>query len=323
MSAVAGYILTKEDYCNLAQGVLRIEAEALMFVSRKIDENFNRSVDAILSSSGRVVVCGMGKSGHVGRKIVATLVSTGTPSYFMHPAEAFHGDLGMVLPGDVFLAISNSGETEEILKLVPFVKGNENILVAMTGNPLSTLASMADFHIDIGVEREACPLQLAPTASTTVTLAMGDGLAIALMKARGFRAENFARFHPGGNLGRKLLGGVKDFMTEAVSVSPGAGFEEILSGLSASVGGVISVVSDGSLVGVVTDGDVRRNLLRKGGGVLNFVAKDLMTKDPKVISRDASCSDADALMQSQGVNSLIVSDGCKVFVYQNINRKSK
>lgn len=310
-------------YLDTAKEVLRIEAAALDHIAGKLDANFDAVVNTIVSAKGRVIVCGMGKSGHIGKKIFATFVSTGTPSMFLHPGEAFHGDLGMVLPEDVFLAISNSGETEEILKLVPFIKDNGNVLVAMTGNPASSLASVADHHLDIGVEKEACPLQLAPTASTTATLAMGDALAVALMKARDFRAENFARFHPGGALGRKLLGRVRDFMREAVCVAPDQEFKSVLICMSQSVGGIICVVENGKLQGVITDGDIRRSLSKNDvQDVVMYCARDIMTTTPKKVSPDTRCSDADSLMNSVGINSLLVEDASgSLFVYQNLNRR--
>ncbi|WP_343230636.1 KpsF/GutQ family sugar-phosphate isomerase [Salinicola acroporae] len=200
------------EYLETARQVFVKEAESLLEVSRKLDNDLSAAIDAILQTPGRVIVCGMGKSGIVGRKIAATLASTGSPSFFMHPGEAYHGDLGMVTPHDVFLAISNSGETEEVVKLIPYLKDNGNYLVGMTGNRSSTLARASHSHLDIGVVEEACPLQLAPTSSTTATLAMGDALAVTLMKARDFQPENFARFHPGGSLGRRLLSRVEHEM---------------------------------------------------------------------------------------------------------------
>lgn len=310
-------------YIEIAKEVLVTEAAALHHVAQKLDANFDGAVQAIVAAKGRTIVCGMGKSGHIGKKIFATLVSTGTPSMFLHPGEAFHGDLGMVLPEDVFLAISNSGETEEILKLVPFIKDSGNILIAMTGNPASSLASVADFHLDIGVEKEACPLQLAPTASTTATLAVGDALAVALMKARDFRAENFARFHPGGSLGRKLLGRVRDFMREIVSVTPEQDFKSVLTAMSQSAGGIICVVKNGVLQGVITDGDIRRSLSRNDiQDVVRYAACDIMTTRPRKVTPDTRCSDADALMNEAGINGLLVEgDAGRFFVYHNLNRK--
>ncbi|HID00026.1 MAG TPA: KpsF/GutQ family sugar-phosphate isomerase, partial [Piscirickettsiaceae bacterium] len=199
-------------YQQSAKRVFDIEAAAIANLKTLLNDDFDGAVEAILNSSGRVVICGMGKSGLIGKKIMATLASTGTPSFFMHPGEAFHGDLGMVAPDDIFVAISNSGETEEVIRLLPFLKDNGNTIIAMTGNPASTLAKNADFHLNIAVPQEACPHQLAPTSSTTATLVMGDALAVALMEARNFQPQDFARFHPGGSLGRKLLTKVRHEM---------------------------------------------------------------------------------------------------------------
>ncbi|MFP4076592.1 MAG: SIS domain-containing protein, partial [Halochromatium sp.] len=202
----------RQDHAAVAREVFRIEAEAIAGLETNLDGRFSDAVERILTASGRVIVCGMGKSGIIGKKIAATLASTGTPAFFMHPGEAFHGDLGMVAPEDIFVAISHSGETEELLKLLPFLQENGNHIVAITGNSRSTLARHSSVHLSVRVTREACPLQLAPTASTTATLAMGDALAVALMKARDFQAHHFARFHPGGSLGRRLLQRVRDEM---------------------------------------------------------------------------------------------------------------
>jgi arabinose-5-phosphate isomerase len=302
--------------------VFRIEVSALNFVASKIDSKFDEAVQKIINSKGRVIVCGMGKSGHIGKKIVATFASTGTPSFFMHPAEAFHGDLGMVKVEDVFLAISNSGETEELLKLIPFLKDNGNVLIAMTGNPDSTLGRNANVHIDIGVEKEACPLRLAPTSSTTATLVMGDALAVALMRAKQFKPENFARFHPGGSLGRKLLGRVRDFMQPAIEIDKETGFRSVLSAITRSRDGIVCVIENLKIVGVITDGDVRRALSElEIENVLKLSASEIMSKHPKVVFGETHCGDADNLMASEGVNSLIVTDDSgKSFIYQNLNR---
>jgi len=307
---------------KIALEVFDIEVSALNFVASKIDSKFDEAVQKIINSKGRVTVCGMGKSGHIGKKIVATFASTGTPSLFMHPAEAFHGDLGMVKVEDVFLAISNSGETEELLKLIPFLKDNGNVLIAMTGNPDSTLGRNANVHIDIGVEKEACPLQLAPTSSTTATLVMGDALAVALMRARQFKPENFARFHPGGSLGRKLLGRVRDFMQPAIEIDKGAGFKSVLSAITRSREGIVCVIENLKVVGVITDGDVRRALSElEIENVLKLSASEIMSKHPKVIFGETNCGDADNLMVFEGVNSLIVADDSgKSYIYQNLNR---
>ena len=314
------------NYALSAKRTFKIQLEQLQLVSDKIHSSFDLAVETINLSKGRLIVSGMGKSGHIGKKIFATLVSTGTPSFFLHPAEAFHGDLGVILPGDIFLGISNSGETDELLKLIPFLKDNGNPIIAMTGNPNSTLASSADFHLDIGVSQEACPLQLAPTSSTTATLVMGDALAIALMEAREFKPENFARFHPGGSLGRKLLGKVSDYYIDASSVHHDADFKTILGCMASSNGGIICVIDDNSnLLGVITDGDIRRKLSSgELEQLLQLKAKDIMSTNPKLVSKDTRCSDADSLMAELGINSLLVKgDNKNLYIYQNLNRKDK
>lgn len=308
------------------RNTFNIEINELNQVYKKNYESFVDVVTNLSNSAGRVIVCGMGKSGHIGKKIFATLVSTGTPSFFLHPAEAFHGDLGLILPNDIFLGVSNSGETEELLKLIPFLKDNGNSIIAMTGNPNSSLATAADFHLDIGVSQEACPLQLAPTSSTTATLVMGDALAIALMEAREFKPENFARFHPGGSLGRKLLGKVSDYYIHASSVHCDADFKTILVCMASSSGGIICVIDDNSdLFGVITDGDIRRKLSSgELEQLLKLKAKDIMSTNPKLVSKDTRCSDADSLMAELGINSLLVKgDNKNLYIYQNLNRKGK
>lgn len=307
-----------------ARNTFQLQANQLQVVSHKIDEQFTCVIEKIITGSGRLIISGMGKSGHIGKKIFATLVSTGTPSFFLHPAEAFHGDLGVILPEDIFLGISNSGETEELLKLIPFLKDNGNSIIAMTGNPGSSLAMAAEFHLDIGVSQEACPLQLAPTSSTTATLVMGDALAIALMEAREFKPENFARFHPGGSLGRRLLGKVSDYYTQASSVHCDSDFKAILGCMASSYGGIIGVVDNHSdLVGVITDGDIRRKLSGDElAPLLKLRAKDIMSSNPKLVSKNTRCSDADSLMVELGINSLLVKgDDENLYIYQNLNRK--
>lgn len=321
MTSIEGFKLDLK-FLGFANEVFKTEIDSLSHVLGKLDSRFDSVVELILNNRGRVIVCGMGKTGHIGKKIFATLVSTGTPSLFMHPAEAFHGDLGMVLTEDIFLAISNSGETDEVLKLIPFLKDNGNVLISMTGSPGSTLARSSNLHLDIGVEKEACPLQLAPTSSTTAALVMGDALAVALMKARDFQPENFARFHPGGSLGRKLLGKVQDYMKPAVTIGSSEDFKAVLSRLAESSGGIIGVIENNKLVGVVTDGDIRRNISKlEVTEVIALTAGQIMTPDPRVISDETRCNDADNLMGQYGVNSLLVVDiKNNLYVYQNLNR---
>lgn len=305
----------------IAARVFEIEEAGLRRVRARLSQSLNAVIKLVMESKGRVVVCGMGKSGHIARKIFSTLVSTGTPAMFLHPAEAFHGDLGMILPEDVFLAISNSGETEELLKLIPFLEDNGNSLIAMTGNVGSTLARRASIHLDVSVEQEACPLELAPTASTTAALVMGDALAVCLMKERNFQPDNFARFHPGGSLGRRLLGRVREYMSPAVVCAPSVLFEEVLSLISSSKIGTIVVAEHGTLLGVITDGDVRRAITNKGvETVIGMTASNLMTNKPITIDANERCGSADLLMNERGVNGLVVQSEQDLFIYHNLNR---
>jgi arabinose-5-phosphate isomerase len=297
------------DHKKHAINVFKIESAAIANLSSLLTEDFNGAIDAILTTKGRTIICGMGKSGIIGKKIAATFASTGTPSFFMHPGEAFHGDLGMVTSDDVFLAISNSGETEEVLKLLPFLRDNKNIIISITGNKNSTLAKQGHFHLNIKVPQEACPLQLAPTASTTATLAMGDALSVALMEARVFKPENFARFHPGGSLGRKLLHSVQDEMnTEQLPIT----FN------TSSIMDVISVITSGQLglavvtntsnkvVGVITDGDLRRALEKNSDNFFLMQAQHIMSLDPMSVNATALVAEAIDIMDENNINRLLV-----------------
>lgn len=302
--------ITKDSYLTRAQRVLEIEAAAVNAVVDQLDADFAGAVDAILASKGRVIVCGMGKSGLIGNKIAATLASTGTPAFSMHPGEAYHGDLGMVRPEDIFLALSNSGETEEVIRLIPFLQDNGNRLVAITGRPDSTLARNADFHLNAAVPKEACPLQLAPTASTTAALALGDALAIVLMEARGFRPEHFARFHPGGSLGRRLITRVSHVMHTKNLPVVGATdcAADVVQTISAGRMGV-AVVCDGQKVaGVITDGDLRRAIERHRREFSELRAGDMMTENPVRIHRDANLQDAVDLMTERSITSLLIEE---------------
>lgn len=234
------------SHLEIAREVFAIEAAAVGGLAGHLDDQFSRSIEAMLAARGRIIVCGMGKSGIIGKKIAATLASTGTPAFFMHPGEALHGDLGMVAPEDLFLALSNSGETEELVKLLPFLRDNGNLCIAITGNPSSTLARHSHFHLSVQIEREACPLQLAPTASTTATLAMGDALAVALMRSRNFQPQDFARFHPGGSLGRRLLHRVREEMRSEnlPLVGPNASARQVLEVMTRGQLGIALVTSD-------------------------------------------------------------------------------
>ena len=301
---------------ELAQQALAVEAQALQQCAQRLQQpdtgaHFARALSTILAARGRVVVMGMGKSGHVGRKIAATLASTGTPALFVHPAEASHGDLGMVREVDVVLAISNSGESEELARILPVLKRLGVPLVAMTGKPQSSLARHADIVLDSGVEKEACPLNLAPTASTTVQMALGDALAVALLDARGFRAEDFARSHPGGALGRRLLTTVADVMRAgdaAPSVPLDADFSQVMREMSAKgLGATLVVDADARVVGIFTDGDLRR-LLESGTDLRQLSADKLMHANPRSIRPDALAADAAHLMEQYRINSLPVTD---------------
>jgi arabinose-5-phosphate isomerase len=294
-----------------AKKVIRIEAEALMALADSINGEFERAVDMILASHGRVVVTGMGKSGLIGQKIASTMASTGTPAFFLHPAEGIHGDLGMIMKGDVVIAISNSGETEELLRILPIIKRLGAALITMTGNPASTLARTGDVFLDISVKEEACPLGLAPTASTTATLAMGDALAVALLLKRGFNAEDFALFHPGGTLGKKLILRVEDLMhtgSDVPFVSSTTLMREALFTITAKGLGITGVTdADCALIGVITDGDLRR-ALGKGVDILNSSAGDLMTARPKRINRSDLAARALQQMEQFSITSLFVFD---------------
>ncbi|BDD10787.1 arabinose-5-phosphate isomerase [Fulvitalea axinellae] len=293
---------------DYAREVFEIEAKSIADLTGLLTEDFERAVEATLEAKGKLIVSGMGKSGIIGKKIAATLASTGTPSFFMHPGEAFHGDLGMVAPDDIVLLISNSGETDEMLKIVPFFKDSGNKTIAMTGKPESRLARHSDFHLNIAVEKEACPLSLAPTSSTTATLAMGDALAVALMKVRNFREENFARFHPGGSLGRRLLTKVSDLMrSENLPVlAPDATAMEIIQRISKGRLGLVIIEDKGKVTGIITDGDVRRAMENLEEGFFRLKASEIMSKKPKHIEADARVTEAEELMTQYKINSLLV-----------------
>ena len=292
----------------LAREVLQIEAQAVAALVDRIDADFSKAVDLLLACAGRVVVSGVGKSGHIARKIAATLASTGTPSMFVHAAEAAHGDLGMITRDDVLLALSYSGEGDELLTMLPIAKRQGTPLIAITGSSISALARLADVHIDVRVEKEACPLNLAPTSSTTAMLAMGDALAIACLDARGFGAEDFARAHPGGALGRKLLTYVRDVMRTDAQI-PIVGIEasvmDALHEITRKQIGVTAVVdASGKLTGIFTDGDLRR-LLERVGDVRDVEVSGVMTRQPLTISPDSLAAEAAQLMEQRRKNVLL------------------
>lgn len=299
------------DALSTAKRVFQIEAEAIRHLEALLDEQFDQSVKAILATKGRVVICGMGKSGLIGNKIMATLASTGTPCFSMHPGEAFHGDLGMVSPNDVFIALSNSGETEEVIKLLPFLKDNGNVIISITGRPESTLATNSDFHLNIAVPQEACPLQLAPTSSTTATLVMGDALAVALMEARDFQPHDFARFHPGGSLGRKLLTRVRHEM-KSDNLPFVAANDDIKTVIHTMTNGRLGLCIVENGLGIITDGDLRRHMESDLAGLMTKTASDIMNSTPKSIDAEARLSDAEDMMTQNKITSLLVSDQSKI-----------
>jgi len=300
-------------YLEEARAVFNIEIDGLKEVCAKLPDNFDEIINAIKDSQGRCVITGMGKSGLVGKKITATMASTGTRSFFIHPGEAYHGDLGMIHANDIIIAISNSGETEELIKLIPFFEENGNKLIAMTGNANSTLAKHSDYFLDIGISKEACPLALAPTTSTTVTMAMGDALAVALMKASNFQAENFARFHPGGSLGRKLLTKVSDIMkTQNIPLlKKEMIFDEILSTISNGLLGLGVIVEEGKVQGIITDGDITRILRSKKEKALTLTAGDFYTKNPITIESFEKIVVAEDIMQKKKITALVVTENDK------------
>lgn len=294
-----------------ARRVLKIEAQAIQDVLARLDASFEKAVDVLFSCKGRVVVSGMGKSGLIGRKISATLSSTGTPSFFLHPAEALHGDLGMLAPGDAMLAVSYSGETQEIVQLLEALKRLEMPLVTLTGCTKSTLAQASDVVLDVSVKEEACSLNLAPTASTTVAMAVGDALAISLLERRDFRHDDFAALHPAGRLGKKLLRVEHLMHSEAAMprVAPNAAMPDVFHEMSAKGLGMTTVLeADGRLAGILTDGDLRRLMEKHRGAVLEMRAADGMTKNPQTIGPHVLASEALNLMEKKKITSVVVVD---------------
>jgi len=295
--------------------VLKIEAKAIEELIERLDSSFERAVDILYECKGRVAVTGMGKSGLIGRKISATFASTGTPSYFLHPAEGVHGDIGMLMQDDVVVAISNSGETDELLALLPVFKRLNLRIICMTGRPESTLAKNSDVVLNVSVKEEACPMNLVPTASTTVALAMGDALAVALFEKRGFRREDFAFFHPGGSIGRRLLLRVEDLMHrghEIPVVDEESLMKDVICEMTSKKLGVTTVVDrEKRLTGIITDGDLRRLMereLSRGKDIFYLRAKDVMTRNPKIIAKDALAVSAVQVMESYSITSLVIID---------------
>lgn len=298
------------DILDRAKGVLRLEAEGILHLIDHVDDNFRKMVELICGTRGRLIVAGIGKSGIIGRKFVATFNSTGTRAMFLHPVEAMHGDLGMVCPDDILLALSNSGETDELNILLPVIRGIGCKIVAFTGNPHSTLARNSDLVIDVGVEKEACPMGLAPTTSTTALLAMGDALAVVLIHEKHFQSSDFKRFHPGGALGQRLSMRVSDFMmTQSLpTVRETDPMSEVVAVIDrASIGVALVVKPDLTLSGIITDGDIRR-LLARGAAILSLSAREVMTPDPKAVRQTLPAYDALNIMESFEITVLPVTD---------------
>ncbi|KIU33013.1 KpsF/GutQ family sugar-phosphate isomerase [Atlantibacter hermannii] len=291
------------------QRTLSEQGQALTALSQQLDAGqYAVALKMMLECKGHVILSGMGKSGHVGRKMSATMASTGTPSFFIHPAEAFHGDLGMITPYDLLILISASGETDEILKLIPSLKNFGNRIVAITNNGQSTLAKHADAVLELHMASEACPNNLAPTTSTTLTMAIGDALAIALMEKRHFRSDDFARYHPGGSLGRRLLTRVSDVMSDQVpTIDASADFKQVIQAISGGCQGMVAVTEQNRLVGIITDGDLRR-FMEKTENFLQTTAVSMMTRQPLTISPAMMVAEAEAIMQKRRVSSLLVTE---------------
>jgi len=293
---------------KMAQEVFEIESKEIVNLSNLLTDDFEYAVQSIVDMKGKLIICGMGKSGIIGKKIAATLASTGTPSFFLHPGEAYHGDLGMIEKEDILLLISNSGETDEVLKIIPFLKSQGNITISMSGNPESTLGTNTDYHLNIAVEKEACPLSLAPMSSTTATLVMGDAIAVVLMKLRNFKDENFAKFHPGGSLGKRLLTIVSAVMKKdnLPVCSMSTSIKDIIHKITDGKCGLVIVSDKESVLGIITDGDIRRTMETKEDEFFTLNAKDLMSINPKLIQSDEKLIKASEVMSEAKINSLIV-----------------
>ncbi len=301
-----------DNALDIAKKVLKTEAEAVYALIEKLNSNFEKAVEIIYKSKGRVVVTGMGKSGLVGKKIAATMASTGTPAFFLHPAEASHGDLGMVTSDDVIIAISNSGETEEVLGLIPFLKRSNVHIISVAGNPDSTLSRVAEVLLNVSVKEEACPFGVVPTASTTAMMAMGDALAVALLLKRGFKEEDFAFFHPKGTIGKKLFIKVKDLMhqgDEIPKVLLGTPLSKTMLEMSSKrLGHAVVLDNESRIAGIVTDGDLRRGLEKWGGRLFELTAGEVMTRTPKTISEEELAAKALSIMENQSITALVVPD---------------
>ena len=299
---------------NIAKEVFEIESKEIANLSNLLTKDFEKAVKAVLSTNGKFIISGMGKSGIIGKKIAATLASTGTPSFFLHPGEAYHGDLGMIEKEDIVLLISNSGETDEVLKLIPFLKSQGNITIGMSGNPKSTLGRNTHYHLNIAIKEEACPLSLAPMSSTTATLVMGDAIAATLMKLRDFKDENFAKFHPGGSLGRRLLTTIESVMKKdnLPVCYESSSIKEVIHKITDGKCGLVVVMQEAQIKGIITDGDIRRAMETSEESFFSLKASDLMSKNPKSINSNEKLIVASELMSKAKINSLIVSDDNKL-----------
>ncbi len=308
--------MSKERIIEAAQKCIRAEAVALNQLAESIGDQFVCAIEKILECRGKVIMTGVGKSGIIARKIAATLASTGTPSFFMHPTEAFHGDLGMISKEDIVLAMSHSGETDDVLKIIPFVHSNGNILISMSGNAKSTLAINSEIHLCVGIEQEACILNLAPTTSTTSQLAMGDALAVTLMRMREFTSVDFARLHPGGSLGRRLLMSVGDVMRSdsLPIVAPDCSAKDMIHEISRGGLGLIIVCRDEKIEGIITDGDIRRAMESREAEFFTISAADILTPNPKRILASSKLIEAEKMMTRHKVNSLVVVDCADRFI---------
>lgn len=308
--------MTNHNIIDMAKEVFEIESKEIANLSNLLTEDFAHAVTAVYNSKGKFIICGMGKSGLIGKKIAATLASTGTPSFFLHPGEAYHGDLGMIEKQDVVLLISNSGETDEVLKIIPFLKSQGNIIIAMSGNLTSTLEKNSTYHLNIAIQKEACPLQLAPMSSTTATLVMGDAIAAALMKLRGFKDENFAKFHPGGSLGKRLLTTVETVMKkDNLPICHAANnIKEVIHKITDGKCGLVVILDEKNISGVITDGDIRRAMETNENNFFDLKASDLMSKNPKTIQSNEKLIKASEIMTEQKINALLILNSENEFV---------
>lgn len=305
--------MEKDGIISIAKNTLDIEISELQKLKNRLDDEFVKAVDIIRSAQGKLIIVGIGKSAHVANKIVATLNSTGTPSQFLHASEAIHGDLGVIQKSDVVLCISNSGNSPEIINLLPYLKNYSSSLIGMTGNRNSKLAEFSDVILDTHVDTEACPNQLAPTSSTTLQMALGDALAIVLMELNGFKAHDFAKFHPGGSLGKNLLARVSDFLSsQKPQVAETASIRDVIISISASRHGITVVTREDEIIGVITDGDLRR-MLMKGEDLSTITASEIMSQKPKTIEKDALAREALRILKDNNIGQLVVTENGKYF----------